>query len=102
MKRTFFLVLRALFVASTAHAQMTGAAGGQTLGLAVSLQRSYDGIKQNLTEAADKLSDADYGYRPSPEIRPFGGQFGHVANAHFAFCSAVKGEANPNQGQDLE
>ena len=39
---------------------------------------------------------------PSPEIRPYGGQFGHLANFHYLFCSAVKGEANPNQGQDLE
>ena len=75
---------------------------GQTIGLAAALQRAYNGIKQNLTEAADKLSDADYGYRPSPEIRPYGGQFGHLANFHYLFCSTVKGEANPNQGQDLE
>ena len=101
MKRTLCLVFGALFLASTASAQMPGG-GPQTISLAVALQRAYDGVKQNLTAAADKMSDADYGYRPSPEIRPYGGQFGHVANFHYMFCSAVKGEPNPNQGQDLE
>jgi site-specific DNA-adenine methylase len=56
----------------------------------------------NLTEAADKMADADYAWRPSPEIRPYGGQFGHVANSQFSACSAAKGEANPNQGIDNE
>jgi uncharacterized damage-inducible protein DinB len=81
---------------------MPAAGGGQTIGLTAAIQRSYNGLKQNLTEAAGKLSDADYGYRPSPDIRPYGSQFGHVANFHYLFCSAVKGEPNPNQGQDLE
>lgn len=102
MKRTLCFGFAATLLASTASAQMPPAGGGQTIGLAAALQRSYNGIKQNLTEAAGKLSDADYGYRPSPDIRPYGSQFGHVANFHYLFCSAVKGEPNPNQGQDLE
>ena len=102
MMRAFMFVIGTVLLASSASAQMPGGAGGQTIGLAASLQRSYAGIKQNLTEAADKMADADYGYRPSPEIRPYGGQFGHVANAHYGLCSALKGEANPMMGKDLE
>ncbi len=102
MKRTLCLLFAAIVLASRADAQLPGAAGGQTIGLAAALQRAYNGIKQNLTEATDKLSDADYAYGPSPEIRPYGGQFGHLANFLYLFCSAVKGEANPNQGQDLD
>jgi hypothetical protein len=62
MRRTLCFVFAAMFLASTAHAQMPGAGGGQTFGPAAALQRSYNGIRQNLTEAADKLPDADYGY----------------------------------------
>jgi hypothetical protein len=89
--------------AATANAQQAPAGGGgQTIGLAAGLQRAYAGIKANLTEAADKLSDADYSYRPSPEIRPYGGQFAHTANSQFNACAAAKGEPNPNGTANLE
>ena len=92
-----------LIAASVATAQQpAGAGGGQTIGLASGLQRAYAGIKANLTEAAEKLADADYTYRPSPEIRPYGGQFAHTANSQFNACAAAKGEPNPNGAANLE
>jgi uncharacterized damage-inducible protein DinB len=96
MRRTVSIVCGIVLTASAASAQQP------STGLAAGLQAAYNNIKRNLTEAADKMPDADYGFRPSQEIRTYGGQLGHVANAHYAFCSAVKGEMNPNQGQDLE
>lgn len=100
MKLTVCFVFAAVLTASVASAQMPAA--GQKIDLATSLQRSYAAVKLNLTEAADKLGDADYQYRPSPEIRPYGGQFAHTAQAQFGACAVAKGEANPIQGQDLE
>jgi hypothetical protein len=100
MKSRFLLAFALVLTASLASAQTPPA--GQKISLAQGLQRSYATVKQNLTEAADKLSDADYTWRPSPDIRPYGGQFGHVANSQFNSCSAAKGEANPNQGNDFE
>lgn len=76
--------------------------GGQKIPLHEGLRRAYNGMKLNLTEAAQKFGDADYGFRPAPEIRTFGGQLAHVANSQFGACAAVRGEANPNQGQNLE
>jgi hypothetical protein len=90
-------------MASMAVAQQPPAAGGgQTVSLATGLQRSYAAVKINLTEAADKLSEADYGYRPSPDIRPYGAQFAHTANSQFNACAAAKGEPNPNGTANLE
>jgi uncharacterized damage-inducible protein DinB len=100
MKRMVCLACGVLLVPSIAGAQAPAAAG-QKIGLAASLQRSYNGIKLNLNEAANKLSDAEYSFRPSPEIRIYGGQFGHTAFWHYVFCSAAKGEPNPNQ-EDFE
>jgi hypothetical protein len=92
-----------LITASAALAQQPpAAAGGQTIGLAAGLQRSYAGVKANLMEAAEKLADADYTYRPSPDIRPYGGQFAHTANSQFNSCAAAKGEPNPNGTANLE
>ena len=99
MKRVFCFVAGATFVASVAGAQPPAPAPA---GLAAAIQRSYNGVKLNLTETAEKVSEADYGFKPSPDIRSFGGQLAHVADAHYNFCSAAKGVPNPMQGQSLE
>jgi hypothetical protein len=70
--------------------------------LSAGLQRAYENIKRNLTQAAEKMPEADYGFQPKPEIRTYGQLFGHVANAQFNACAAAKGEPNPNQGNDNE
>jgi hypothetical protein len=90
------------FVLATVVVSAQAPAGGQKVNLATGLQRAYAGIKLNLSEAAEKLPEADYTFTPSKEIRPYGGQLAHVANAQFGSCSAAKGEANPNAGQNLE
>jgi hypothetical protein len=79
-------------------------AAGQPTTIAQAVQRGQANIKTNLTQAADKLSDADYSFKPSSmgEVRTFGQLFGHVANAQYNTCSAVKGVPNPNQGKNLE
>jgi uncharacterized damage-inducible protein DinB len=101
MKRVLCLMSAAMFVAVTVAAQMPS---GQKVGLATSVQRAYAAIKQNLTEEAAKMPDADYSFKPSSmaEVRDYGKLFSHVANAHYAFCSAAKGAPNPNQGKNLE
>ncbi len=105
MRASVCLVFAVAFVAAgivVAGQAPPAAAGGQTVGLALGLQRAYAGVKTNLTEAAEKLGEADYNYRPSPEIRPYGAQFAHTANSQFNSCSAAKGEPNPNAGANLE
>ena len=54
--------------------------------------------------AAEKLPEADYGFKPSsmPEVRTYGQLFGHVANAQFNACSAARGVPNPNMGVNNE
>lgn len=47
--------------------------------------------------AAEQMPEADYGFKPTPEVRSFGELVGHVANAQYMICSAALGEANPNQ-----
>jgi hypothetical protein len=77
-------------------------AAPQTITLAVGLQRSYDGIKRNLTERADKMAEADFTFMPTKDVRTFGQLMGHAANAQFGSCAAARGVANPNQGNDNE
>ena len=101
MKRITCLVSGSLLVATVVFAQQPAPA---PVPFAASVQRAYADIKKNLTAAADKLSEADYGFKPStmPEVRTYGKLFGHVANAQFGSCAAAKGVPNPNQGNNNE
>ena len=102
MTRTLCFVSAFVLAASAASAQGMAQAAPQKISLAAGLQRTYAGVKLNLTEMAAKMPEADYGFQPTKDVRTYGQIFGHVANAQFGACSVAKGEANPNQGNDNE
>jgi len=92
----------ALLTMSGAAFAQGGPGGGQPVGIAAGLQASYNRIKTLVTQSADKLTEADYAFKPTPEIRSYGQLWGHVANFHYGTCAQVKGVPNPNQGNNLE
>ena len=103
MKAVICLMFACVLTASLAEAQAPAAPqGGQKIPLNEGLRRAYNTVKMNLTESAQKLGEADYSYRPSPDIRTYGGQLAHVANSQFNACAAARGEKNPHQGTNLE
>jgi hypothetical protein len=101
IRHAYFASGMLLAFAASASAQAPAAA---PVTLSVSIQRAYAAIKTNLTQAADKMPDADYTFKPStmPEVRTYGQLIAHVATAQFGTCAAVKGVPNPNQGKNLE
>ena len=99
MKTLTGFTLAVLALTSTSGEQAPPA--GQQIGFTLGLQRSYAGIKRNLTEAAEKMPASDYDHTPSSEIRTYAGQLGHVAFWNYEFCSTARGEPNPNQ-EDFE
>ena len=50
--------------------------------------------------AADSMSDADYAFKPTPEVRSFGQLLAHVAASNYLFCASALGE--PARATDLE
>jgi uncharacterized damage-inducible protein DinB len=100
MKRVFCIASGTLLMASAAMAQPP--AGGQPVGVAMALQRGYAQVKATLTGGLDKLTEADYGFKPTPDIRSYGALFTHVADAHYGICAQAKGVPNPIQGTSLE
>jgi uncharacterized damage-inducible protein DinB len=56
-------------------------------------------LKNNITASAEKMPEADYFFKPTPDIRGYGQLWAHVADAQFGQCSGVKGVPNPRQGQ---
>jgi hypothetical protein len=102
MKRIACLGIAALLtMTSAAFAQGPGPAAGPVT-VAGGLQAGYTRIKGLLTQSADKLSEADYTFKPTAEIRDYGQLWAHVAGFHYQICSQAKGVPNPNQGINLE
>ena len=66
------------------------------------MQAAYARIKGLLVASADKLSEADYAFKPTNEIRGYGQLWGHVANFQYGQCAQARGVPNPNQGNNLE
>jgi uncharacterized damage-inducible protein DinB len=56
----------------------------------------YDGAKVIVMHAAKLMPEEKYGFRPVETVRSFGQIVGHVADAQYMFCSAVRGERNPS------
>ena len=74
----------------------------QIVTLPGALQRTYSSIKADLTQAAEKMPEADFAFKPTPDVRSFAQLFTHVAASNFGACAAVKGETNPNQDKSIE
>jgi len=112
MKRVLVVIALTLLVAVPAFAQtmapaVQAAPAAQaapvspTEPLSRVLFGGYNSQKMNLTQSAEKVSEADYGFQPTKEVRTFGQMLAHVANTQFTYCAAAKGEPNPNK-DDLE
>ena len=54
-----------------------------------------------ITQSAQDMSDADYAYRPTPEVRTFGQLIAHIAGSQHLMCAAALGEAGGSE-DDIE
>jgi uncharacterized damage-inducible protein DinB len=52
----------------------------------------YTEVKGDILKSAEKMPEANYSFKPSPEVRTFGAILGHVADSQYFFCGAAKGE----------
>jgi uncharacterized damage-inducible protein DinB len=73
---------------STATISAQGGAG-----VAADLKQSYNGVKNNILSAAEKMPDADYSFQPTAPERSFGGWVAHVADAQIGACSRIAGSS---------
>lgn len=74
--------------------------GPQTFTLSGNMIRGYQNLQRNLLEAAEKMPDAQFNFKPTPDVRPFGELVAHVALSQFGSCAAMKGDAAaPHKGE---
>jgi uncharacterized damage-inducible protein DinB len=95
MKRSLLLLI-VLVVAAPAFAQ--GMKSDPAPGLVETMRGSLNYVKDFITKSAEQMPEADYAFKPTPEVRSFGQLVGHVADANYFICSTVLGEANPSPG----
>ncbi|HVF59611.1 MAG TPA: DinB family protein [Thermoanaerobaculia bacterium] len=55
-------------------------------------------MKGVFTKSAEQMSEEDYAFKPTPEVRSFGQLLAHVADTNYSFCAAAKGEPQPVSG----
>src|SRR5258705_659085 len=97
MRKQILGVVAGALLSTSAAAQTTD--GGYERALSMSLagvaQSMHSTIRTNLADAADLMSEADFAFRPTPEVRTFGQLVGHVIDANYFFCSQASGEKSP-------
>jgi uncharacterized damage-inducible protein DinB len=54
-----------------------------------------------LQQSAEQMPEAEYAFRPTPEVRTFGQLIGHVAGAQYMMCAAALGETEKAE-DDIE
>ena len=102
MKQVVCIVAGLMVFAVCAAAQAPAVA--QKVGLATSMQNAYATLKGNLTQAAEKMPEANYGFKPAPDpdLRTFGQWIGHQTDNQFLNCATLKGVPNPSPAQSNE
>ncbi|MEO5819379.1 MAG: DinB family protein [Vicinamibacteraceae bacterium] len=103
MRSTAFLIRSSLVLAfvsagAIASAQTASAPASPTPGngpLSAALRDQYNAVKLNVTEAAAKMAEADYGFRPVDTVRTFGEFVVHIAEANLTYCALAKGDPPP-------
>jgi hypothetical protein len=61
------------------------------VGPAAEVLASYNRLKPNVLKAAEKMPEANFQYKPTPDIRTFARIVNHVTEAQFHTCSALNG-----------
>ncbi|HYL39340.1 MAG TPA: DinB family protein [Bryobacteraceae bacterium] len=55
------------------------------------VKQAYNNVKNNILRAADRVPEADYTFKATPEVRTWGQLIGHIADSQTRGCSVVNG-----------
>ena len=59
-------------------------------GYTATIRNSWNSVKRYVAASAEKMPEADYAFKPTPDVRSFGELVGHLANEHYLLCSPLK------------
>jgi uncharacterized damage-inducible protein DinB len=52
----------------------------------------YNTVKDDILKSAEKMPEANYSFKPSPDVRSYGEVLGHIVDSQAFFCGSAKGE----------
>src|ERR1700732_2566925 len=70
--------------------------------LSADVKADYATVKDYFLRSVEKMPEADYSFKPTPEIRSFGQLIAHVADDQYNLCSPVKGEIRHAAYSEIE
>lgn len=74
----------------------------QSSPLSAEVKADYQAIRDYFIRAAEEMPEADYGFKPSPDVRTFGQQVAHVADDQYNLCAPAKGETRKAAYTEIE
>jgi hypothetical protein len=70
--------------------------------LTADVRTDYRSIRDYFIRAAEKMPESEYGFKPTPEVRTFAQQIGHVADDQYNLCAPAKGETRKETYRFIE
>ena len=70
--------------------------------LSAEVKADYQTVRDYFIRAADEMPAADYGFKPSPDVRSFGQQVAHVADDQYNLCAPARGETRNARYREIE
>ncbi len=77
-------------------------ARAQSMSPSADVRRDYETVRDYFIRAAEKMPDAEYAFKPTPEVRSFGQQVAHVADDQYNLCAPAKGETRKAAYTEIE
>ena len=97
-----FVFVLALFVSGTGAQQAPPNPMPKGLArVALGTKQRFDAIKRDIVESAEGVPDAEYAFKPTPQVRSFGELIGHVADVNAFYCGMAAG-SNPGWKDTVE
>ncbi|HVO97559.1 MAG TPA: DinB family protein [Bryobacteraceae bacterium] len=59
----------------------------------------YTAVKGYILKSAEKMPEANYSFKASPDVRSYGAILGHLIDDQYFFCAAAKGEAKESNAE---
>jgi uncharacterized damage-inducible protein DinB len=92
-KRLCFMLVVLAAAPVALHSQASPAAASNPI--TAGEKGFYTVVSGEVIAAAEKMSEQNYSFKPTPDVRSFGQLVGHVADAQYGFCSTATGEPEP-------
>jgi uncharacterized damage-inducible protein DinB len=95
-------MIRSLALALAMAITETASLWAQGSALSADVKTDYQAVRDYFVRAAEKMPEADFGFRPSPDVRTFSQQVAHVADDQYNLCAPAKRETRKTAYREIE